>query len=444
MRLFLTLLLAIILTLFMAAGLALLLRHDPGYVLLSIDQWTLETSVAVLVLFLIVAFVALYVLLRVLIGLLQAPRKALQANRRRQVSRSARLLNRGYKELVEGRWKKAEITLLKGAEHSATPSLHYLGAARAAQHLKEIWRRDSYLRKAEDASGPDVLANRLMRAELLLEYQEPANARDVLLPLRKGDQVHQPRLLELLARCHQSLGEWDKLRELLPMLKKYGVMGDSALTELMTKSYADLLTHVAHTGTVSDLQALWNEMPATLHADEGLLLSYAGHLQYLNAADEAETLLRTALNKNWSDKLVVGYGEISRGNRAARLAVAEGWLNDRPQDGYLLLTCGRLARRNRQMDKARGYLEHSLKMLVTPDAYQELGEVMDEAGDKESARQCYRAALNLLTGRMTDKEGVAELAGEGPDKLPGAGQPSLTKEDPPQPSLTQNPEPSES
>jgi HemY protein len=140
---------------------------------------------------------------------------------------------------------------------------------------------------------------------------------------------------------------------------------------------------------------------------------------------------------------VAGYGEIGRGNSTAQLATAEGWLKQHPQNAHVLLTCGRLARRSRQLDKARGYLEQSLKALTTPDAYQELGEVLEESGDKEGARQCYRAALNLLSGRMQEKEGVAVLAAGETGKLAKPGQSSLGK-DTGQPSLAQNPQPSTS
>jgi len=439
------LLTTIILALFAAAGIGLILSEDPGYTMISMGSWTIETSVAVLVVFILLVFVILYFLVRLTLGILLAPGKAVLANRHYQVRRSYRLLAKGLGELIEGRWKAAEITLMKGAESSKAPALHYAGAARAAQQLKEQWRRDGYLRKAEDLSGSGGLIGKLARAEMMLENQDPAAARAIVFPLYKGPNPQHPRVLELLARSNAELGEWQKVRELLPALGKYGPLTDVAYTQIQLQTYAELLTHVAHTGTLEDLQQLWREVPEKLRTDETLLLSYAGYLRDHNASHEAETLLREALNQRWSDPLVIGYGEIGRGNTLAQLATAEEWLTKHPQDSYLLLTCGRLARRGNQLDKARTYLEQSLKALVSPDAYQELGEVLEETNDNDGARQCYHAALRLLSGRLEEKEGAAVLAtGEESAQITSSeGQSSLTKAHE-QPSLTQNPQPSAS
>ncbi|NJN48293.1 MAG: hypothetical protein HC808_19470 [Candidatus Competibacteraceae bacterium] len=438
------LLITIIVALFAAAGIGLILREDPGYTLISMGSWTIETSVAVLVVFLFIAFVVFYFAVRLILGILLAPSRAFTANRYYQVRRSYRFLAKGLGELIEGRWKAAEISLLKGAEHSKAPALHYAGAARAAQQLKEPWRRDGYLHKAEALTGTNGLVGKLARAEMLLENQEPAAARAVVLPLFKGPNPHHPRVLELLVRSNAELGEWQKVRELLPDLGKYGPLTDSAYAQIQAKTYAELLTHIAHTGTLEDLQRLWREVPDALRTEDTLRLSYAGYLRDHHAAHEAETLLREALKQRWSDPLVIGYGEIGRGNTIAQLATAEEWLTEHPQDPYLLLTCGRLARRGNQLDKARTYLEQSLKALVSPDAYQELGEVLEEANDHDGARQCYHAALRLLSGRLEDKEGAAVLAtGEESAQIASPEQPSLTKARE-QPSLTQNPQPSAS
>ncbi|MEE4380271.1 MAG: heme biosynthesis HemY N-terminal domain-containing protein [Candidatus Competibacteraceae bacterium] len=438
------LLITIIFALFAAAGIGLILREDPGYTLISMGTWTIETSVAVLVVFLVIAFVVLYFLVRLILGILFAPSRAFTANRHYQVRRSYRLLAKGLGELIEGRWKAAEITLLKGAEHSKAPALHYAGAARAAQQLKEPWRRDGYLHKAEDLPGTNGLVGKLSRAEMLLENHEPAAARSIVLALYKGPNPHHPRVLELLARSNADLGEWQKVRELLPDLGKYGPLTDTAYTQLQLQTYSESLTHVAHTGTQEDLQRLWREVPEPLRTDDTLLLSYAGYLRDHHAPHEAETLLREALNQRWSDPLVIGYGEIGRGNTAAQLATAEGWLTEHPQDPYLLLTCGRLARRSNQPDKARTYLEQSLKALVSPDAYQELGEVLEEANDHDGARQCYHAALRLLSGRLEDKEGAAVLATGGESAQIASPEPPSIAKPTEQPSLVQDPQPSAS
>ena len=125
-------------------------------------------------------------------------------------------------------------------------------------------------------------------------------------------------------------------------------------------------------------------------------------------------LLRSCLNERWSQPLIVGYGEIGRGNPSAQLANAEQWLKKHPEDPYLLLTCGRLGKRSQQWDKARNYLEKSIKSLPMPDALEELAEVYLQNNERDLALQCYQTGMRLLTGRSPAIEGqtlTADSAG---------------------------------
>lgn len=402
------LLIIILIALFAAVGIAILLQEDPGYMLISVGEWTIETSVVAVILALVVGFFVLYKLIRYMVRLWRLPHQLKGANRLRRSRKSQHLLAQGQKELTEGRWERAETHLLKGANYSEMPALNYIGAARAAQQLNATWRRDQYLQKASQLSQKDTLAVGLAEAELYLESHEPAKAKATLLKLHTLYPRH-PRVLKLLMESHRELGEWEMLRALLPELQKRKVLNEKDYHELQLQVYRELLARTASTGTLEDLRGLWKQIPKPLHHEESLLIGYAGYLRQTDADPEAETLLREALNRQWSENLVTVYGQIGRGDVAAQLEVAQRWLEQHPNDPYLLLTLGRLARRARQWDEARNYLERSIKALPTPDAYQELGEVLEELNDKEGAGQCYRTGLRLLSGRPEVKEGVEVL-----------------------------------
>ncbi len=401
-------LLWIVIALGLSLGLALLLREDPGYVLITMGQWTIETSMAVAVFCLLVAFGLFHLLLRLVNRVWHAPSRITAATQRFKSHKSQKLLAQGMEELAEGRWKAAEHSLLKGSKASKNRALFYVGAAQAARHLGDPERSAQYLQKLENLStGEDLLA-KLTRAEFLLEDGQAVEARDMLVPVLDEHPDH-PRTLKLLARSYQQLGDWKKLHELQPALNKSGMFDKAGFTQLQRQVFSALLRETAHSDDLEALHALWRKIPEPLHADEPLLIDYAGHLRDHNAADEAEALLRQALQRQWSDQLVVGYGEIGRGNITAQLETVEGWLHEHGNNPHLLLTCGRLARRARQLEKARAYLECSIATQANPDAYQELAEVLEELGNKESALQCYRTGLRLLSGRVEAKEGTAVL-----------------------------------
>ncbi|MBL8250392.1 MAG: hypothetical protein JNK31_01850 [Candidatus Competibacter sp.] len=414
------LLAAISLTLFLSVWLALSLKQDPGDARFSLGEWTVETSFAFLLLFLAFLFAAFYFLVRLTIRLWQTPAQTLAANRRRLQIRARRLFNLGNRQMAAGQWEAAEKTLLKGAEHSETPALHYLSAARATHHLSEVkWRRDLHLRKAEDSPDADKLTVQLARAEFLLGDRHADQARPILEALHALNPRH-PGVLQWLAKSYLQLKAWEPLQKLLPDLQKHKALGPEPFAELQRQTYRALLEIGAAGGSLEKLRALWKQAPAALREqDEEFLIQYGTALRDYGAIDDAEALLREAINRRWSVKLVVGYGMLERGNAAAQLATAEGWLVQHGDDPHLLLTLGRLAKRCQQHAKARNYLERSIQLMPTPDAYQELGELLEAQHELTNASQCFHAGLRLLVGKPHEKQGAILPAAEPAQQLKG-------------------------
>ena len=412
------LLIGIIVTLFISVWMALALRQDPGYAMVSIGEWTIETSLAFFVIFLGFAFCLFYALVRLAVRLWKTPVQTLRANQRRLQRKARRLFSLGNRQLAAGQWAAAEKTLLGSAEYSETPALHYLNAARATHHLSEVkWRRDLNLRKAEDAADADPLLIQLTRVEFLLDDRQADQARPILESLHTLHPRH-PGVLLWLARTYQQLQAWEPLQKLLPELQKQKALGPEPLAELQQQTYRGLLDIVAAGGSLDRLRALWKQAPAILREDdEAFLIAYATALCESNAFGDAETVLREAINRRWSAKLVVGYGRLERGNAAAQLAAAENWLARHGDDPYLLLTLGRLAKRCQQPAKARDYLERSIRLMPTPDAYQELGELLESVHELTYAGQCFHAGLRLLVGKPPEQQGAMLPAAEAGQQL---------------------------
>lgn len=401
------LLIGIIITLFIAVWMALTLRQDPGYAMVSIGEWTIETSLAFFAIVIGVAFCGFYALVRLAIRLWKTPAQTLRANQRRLHKKAQRRFNLGGRQLAAGQWAAAEKTFLSSAEYSENPALHYLQAARATHHLSDVkWRRDLNLRKAEDSPDADPMTVQLTRVEFLLDDRQAELARPILESLHTLHPRH-PGVLLYLARTYQQLQAWEPLQKLLPEVQKQKALGPEPLAELQRQTYQALLEIVAAGGSLDKLRTLWKQAPAVMREDdEALVMAYATALCDFNAFDDAEVLLREAINRRWSPKLAVGYGMLERGNAAAQLATAEGWLAQHGDDPYLLLTLGRLAKRCQQPAKARNYLERSIQLMPTPDAYQELGELLESVHELTHAGQCFHAGLRLLVGKPQEQQGT--------------------------------------
>lgn len=413
------LLIGIIITLFLSFWLTLTLKQNPGYAIFGFGQTTVETSFTFMVIFLIFAFIIFYFLVRLLVRFWRSPALTAAASRHWQEQNARHLLDKGMRQMAAGHAAAAEKTLLKGAAQSPNPAQHYLSAARAVhQQCEEKWRRDLHLREAEECRDADLLMTQLMRAEFLLDDGEAEAARAILEKLRQQHPQHSGVLL-WLAKTYQRLAAWEPLQALLPELGKKQVLSTEALTALQTETYQGLLTAATGGGAPDRLAALWKQIPATLReTDEILIIAYATALCESGEFETAEQVLREAINRRWNSKLVAGYGRLERGNAATQLATAEGWLATHADDPYLLLTLGRLAKRCQQPDKARAYLEESIRRMPTPDAYQELGELVQAQNELAYAGQCFQAGLRLLTGQLEEKQGTALPAAGAVQQLP--------------------------
>jgi HemY protein len=112
---------------------------------------------------------------------------------------------------------------------------------------------------------------------------------------------------------------------------------------------------------------------------------------------EAENLLRRTLGKKFNDNLIDLYGQIKNNN--ARLSFAESLLKEHPHSSALLLCLGRLSVDKNLWGKACTYFESSVKYNPKPEAYFELGQLLQQQlNEKDKACAAFRKGLILATG----------------------------------------------
>jgi len=106
------------------------------------------------------------------------------------------------------------------------------------------------------------------------------------------------------------------------------------------------------------------------------------------------------LRRNWSDDLINLYGRL-KGNRAdEQLLMAEGWLQERPNNPELLLALGRLSLRNQLWGKAREYFEASINLKRKQETAGELCRLYAHLGQHEQmCACCARAFWNTMAYR---------------------------------------------
>jgi HemY protein len=114
--------------------------------------------------------------------------------------------------------------------------------------------------------------------------------------------------------------------------------------------------------------------------------------------DEAEAIIRKALNREWSEELIRLYADLEATDQAKLLRRAEAWLQTRPEDAALLLVAGRLCVRNELWGKARSYFESSIAIRPSPEAWHELGQLLIRMDEADAASAAFQKGLTLSYG----------------------------------------------
>jgi HemY protein len=376
--------------------------ENPGYVLIGIGYWSLETSLIVFTVSLIMGFFVFYIFFRSLGWLLRLPGQIKNRGKSIKFNRSQEALIAGLVDSAEGNWEKAEKVLIKHASHSGAPLIHYLTAARAAQSRGAYDKRDEYLKTAADqAPGSDVAIG-LTQAELHLSEKQFQQALETLKRLHSIDPTHA-NVLKLLHQAYQQAGDWEGLRKLIPSLNTNKVLMEAEIKLLETEAFSKLLKQTAERGSVNEIDALWSEIPDYIRNMKGVSAIYFAAMIDAGAGAKVEGGLSRALSTTWDQTLVVLFGNVQSIDVARQLETAEQWLPMHPRDAVFLTVLGKLSMKCGDNQKAATYLTKSLSIEPTVSAYQLFGDLLFAQGDKDRASECYKQGLELASSEIVSR-----------------------------------------
>lgn len=380
--------------LFLSIAIGLKMHASPGYVLITYQNWAVETSLWVAIFVILGSVLVFYKLTQLLAFLGNLPERIRHWFRQRRLNHSQRLTTHGLRLLAEGNWREAEKSLLKSATDAESPLINYLAAANAAQGRKDVKKRDEYLQQALMSTDDAQVAVGLTRAELQLDTHELVQARETLEHLNRIVPQH-PQVLKLLQKVYVDLGDWNQVKSLLPELRRKDVLTQEEIQALEKQLYLALLTQQLPGATADELPDIWSDVPRYLHEDPDLLVKYTDSLLAYQDISAAEKLITKALNHQWDRKLLRQFAKVPSANPAKQLSHAEGWLKTHPNDAGLFVCLGKLCIRNRLWGKAQGYLVKARELEPSPGILHDLGQVYEQLNDQTLAMSCYRQGLQL-------------------------------------------------
>jgi HemY protein len=349
---------------------------------------------AVLVL---LAFVAAYLLLRMLLQTLALPAYvgAFRARRRRERAQAA--LAAALQAWLEGRYARVEKEAARAFEGDAAPGLAAIIAARAAHELGEPEKRELWMTRAQEAG--QRTAGALSRAVMALGERDYGTARDALRSLQ-GSGARQFATLRLLLRAERGLRNWDEVLRITTQLAKRDAIAPGVAEEYRVQAHVELLTQAATERGV--FEERWRKIPSREQSIARVAGAATRHALALGMTTLARDAVEKALAREWAPALAALYGELpgmeqpARGEEARRrIERAENWLLEHESDPQLLAALGRLCAHAELWGKAQNYLETSLSFEESRATHLELARLLDRLERGADAQQHYRRAAEL-------------------------------------------------
>jgi len=405
------LLIITLIALLIGASLVALIVKDPGYVLIAYGNYTLESSVWILLLGLITFAISFYILLRLVRSFLGSASFISRWFGGLSVRQASKYSLQGVVAILEGNYPRAKKLLVKSAPNVDQPLINYWltttlpGADNASRHrLVETFK--------ETFPDNDQL-HALLRAHLSLREEKFQDVIQELQPLQdQGKKI--PAIYLILYQAYVGNSDWANAVSLLPMLHQYHLLEENQWLANVRRSYWQLFDpeQARHRDASGKLfRNAWDKRPQQVKEDTALLARYARCLMALDNDEDVEVLLRQWLDKHWhtaltennsnsgfSEKaacseLVELYGMVEGADIKRQLKQAEKWLQQAHDHPQLLLTLGRLALRNQLWALARDFFEKSYRRQPRAETCAELARLLAHLGEPALSEKYYREGL---------------------------------------------------
>jgi HemY protein len=381
----------------LAVAAALGARLNDGYVLLVFPPYRAEVSLNLFILALVAIVLALYMAMRALAVTVGLPKRVREYRERRQRERAGLVFQDAVRLLFEGRFGQAMKKAGEAYTAGTAKGLSALIAARAAQRLREPEKLQDWMTRAMSDDPRNEAATLMLEAEMMNEsrrFDEALAALDRLQD-KKGRHIAALRL-ELRAR--QGSGDWNGVLKLARQLEKRDALPPEVAREVKTLAHLENIAR--RRADAGQLQDYLRAVPAAEYGRR-LVLAGARALVELDAMEAAQKLIEGALDgyseAGWQPELVALYGGLTGPGLTARIAKAENWLRQYPDEAVLLLALGRMCMNQRLWGKAQSYLEASLALEETRDAHLALADLCDQLERSDEANRHFRASVRLET-----------------------------------------------
>jgi len=356
-----------------------LIQDLNGYVLLEFFQYSLETSVPVLLLGMLLG----YLLIRILTLIWRSPRIIREMLANRSAKRTQRLLNDSLILLSKGDIRRAKKKL-KSASSTNHPILQsFLLNIEMSIESGNIAESHNWVEKAS-SKLPEVKDYiYTFASKSLIDAGCFIDARSYVDELIESNPKN-PAANQLLFKILKDTKDYDLILRKIFEFSDY--INDDELAQTIHSMVKDAIKHQKPTETVID------RIPKSIETHSMIVTSkieaWINNKEYL----KAEIELRKQIPNNWNKELILLYAELGDDKLNELSERTDKWLEERPKDANLWLVASRLAQKDGLWSKAQQCIERSIEITPASETYTELALILSELGEKEQASEALKLA----------------------------------------------------
>lgn len=379
-----------LLGLFAAAVALTMASQNSAYVLVVYPPYRVELSFTMFVASLFFAFACGYVLVRFTINVLQLPSHVRKFNQNRAHAKARKLQQEMLAAFFEGRFAEAEKAAARAMESGEASNLYPIIAARSAHELREFKKRDAYLSATHGETAGDSSLRLMTATKFMLDQHDPHGALKVLQELGDSGVKSHPGAMTLELKAQQQTGNWDAVLRLLDKMERREAIDATVAAQFRQQAW---LEKIRNQEDLAGLNACLKSIPADFKRHSKISSAAARALIKHGGGGLAQQLLADSLNAQWDSELVALYGDCQGGDTIAQIEQAEKWLKLHRQDAGLLLALGKLCLHQKLWGKAQSYLDASVSLKPSHDAYTALGQLAERLGKSDEAFKYYQRAM---------------------------------------------------
>ncbi|MCL5254992.1 MAG: hypothetical protein M1363_02505 [Gammaproteobacteria bacterium] len=380
---------ALILLLIIVAGFIVgpLLSGQTGYVLIAIAGYTLETSLVVLALSILLVIFLLWLIEWLVRKISGGTRMSMRWSRRRKARKARQLMNNACNHLLTANYEQAQRDAEDAAHYTTDKEQAYLIAALAAEQHGDVVAKQSLLQKAAAERDEQSLALQLHHAKRAAPATAVTNAKNLLQ--QYPDHIGVKRIAAEIFYQYQ---QWQPLFELLPLLDKHELVDAERLHQYRVFVYEAYFA--AASPSIEKLHRSWQDLPKKERLRAVPRVAYASALQQSGHYGASEKVILQGLRKNSlsASHLIHPSSTLNWQQQGELSEFIQGHVKQAPNDADALTLLGSVALQQGDQDLAQRALRHAIQIQPSADRYRLLGDAYLASGQSQPALDAYREA----------------------------------------------------